>query len=459
MAIRLGIHLILLHVSTGPAAATVPYGASPITDRDVYESTASTAGVGSLRGAMTHLVDPVWDSTYSSMLRSRELVHSLGLEPAYAVDVYDDNGEVTIMGSIRFARSLAVTSESTIREVVVHGRSTAKPIVAKYTNDCSRLLRNISVVSPFGLTNEFVYLSAINGSGIAPDVYHLSPLTKITTGLSAKVRSNTFRNHADRCIAAGASVQMLLQDKTGAEVGAYLHRLRGILPDSIVYLHSVLRVVIKTLTLLQRLHSLGLVHGDVHAGNIMFKSPKESIDAHDVVSDDLILIDFELAQFFPNSIGSPDTGIFDRGLNPMCLSPWQLEGSRLGRRDDVYRTIEMMAGLLSDNELASAWKRSFIREWSARVVKRQSKEVDPSDVQRSVYLQCKTRTNMFLPERTLATECCKGMGLSLADRFNIQSRLEDVVKEARDIRQPDAEPDYDKLKSMLQRIIDGVDMI
>ena len=53
------------------------------------------------------------------------------------------------------------------------------------------------------------------------------------------------------------------------------------------------------------------------------------------------------------------------------LSVWNLEGERTGRRDDVYRVIEMMAFILSD------WNRTEgIKELMADKVPQYQQELD-----------------------------------------------------------------------------------
>jgi hypothetical protein len=105
-----------------------------------------------------------------------------------------------------------------------------------------------------------------------------------------------------------------------------------------------------------------IVHGDIHWGNIGFKSdPDLSFDPAVLESFELSLIDFGTSKFFPLEMGKADLvkrGIFGDLAAPL-LSPFQLQGYRIGRRDDVYRLFESFTNLLFDegNDLTSLYSK------------------------------------------------------------------------------------------------------
>jgi serine/threonine protein kinase len=109
---------------------------------------------------------------------------------------------------------------------------------------------------------------------------------------------------------------------------------------------DIIRVGMKVIKLLERLHSLGIVHGDIQPGNVLFDEYDES-GSYSILFDDLVLSDFGMAKFFPPEVGtSTMVSEIPRGLSPILMSPWQLEMNRVGRRDDVFRSAEMMVSLL-----------------------------------------------------------------------------------------------------------------
>ena len=115
------------------------------------------------------------------------------------------------------------------------------------------------------------------------------------------------------------------------------------------------RLAARAIRLLRAVHSFGFVHGDVHMSNFMF-------DGRDVATAKVI--DFGRSEPFlvrggdthiPDATGR-DTGFLDRSL----LSPWELDGHPVSRRDDLYRLSEGLLHLAGrgplmvgeDNELA-----------------------------------------------------------------------------------------------------------
>jgi len=59
-----------------------------------------------------------------------------------------------------------------------------------------------------------------------------------------------------------------------------------------------------------------------------------------------VLIDFGFAEFIPQAYGTDEKIPRRETLNRLLLSPWHLEGYRIGRRDDLYRVMESTASLL-----------------------------------------------------------------------------------------------------------------
>jgi serine/threonine protein kinase len=100
---------------------------------------------------------------------------------------------------------------------------------------------------------------------------------------------------------------------------------------------------LKSVELIERLHSAGVIHNDFHAGNIAFKRLDKLLSDYDSLVDELILIDFGSSEFIAinHQCKSKDVGV-DTLLDARLLSPWQLAGKRAGRRDDVYRVLEMI---------------------------------------------------------------------------------------------------------------------
>jgi serine/threonine protein kinase len=94
----------------------------------------------------------------------------------------------------------------------------------------------------------------------------------------------------------------------------------------------------RAIEILREVHKRGIVHGDVHGRNIMFEPTATDI------AGSLTFIDFGRAHPFLDSDGNPltDSGrnAITSNFNEWLLSPWELEGTVLSRRDDLIRLVE-----------------------------------------------------------------------------------------------------------------------
>ena len=119
---------------------------------------------------------------------------------------------------------------------------------------------------PHGLVVQYAVLKYIAGHAISVHPIYVSP------------PSSAGRKHA----------RFLITTLAGLSLEAFV-RSR---PLQMLMLHEALAVGIRVTALLERLHATGLLHRDIHAGNVAFASPAGSPD---LMTDDLVLLDFELA--------------------------------------------------------------------------------------------------------------------------------------------------------------------
>ena len=93
----------------------------------------------------------------------------------------------------------------------------------------------------------------------------------------------------------------------------------------------------KIVRILRSLHGYGVVHGDIHAGNFVTSDSSDPAEG-------LKIIDFGLVTPYVDAEGRHiEQGVRDvSSFCPNWLSPWELQGKRLSRRDDMFRASELL---------------------------------------------------------------------------------------------------------------------
>jgi serine/threonine protein kinase len=301
--------------------------------------------------------------------------------------------------------------------------------IEKITDDCVSRIRGRSPEdSPL---IEYITMRTINNLGASPRVFSLSERYQVEDRTKS---SEFFTRNFDACRSIESTARSIVMDLVGDSIHEYFDWLR--LEPANEYFGAVLRFGIESIKLLRKLHSVGIVHGGFHGGSLAFKESKSDMSLYDWEKDDLVLVDFSLSKFFPDQAACNQQP-FDRLSRPL-LSPWQLEGQRLGRRDDVFRVIDFISRYLGEGGIDDAANH----------------QIQPKrENEREVYLEIKKRRNLFKRDPWLGTECCQDMDVSNVDA--IRSILEDLVTSCRqqmDIS-PDVEIDYDGIISVLKEVI------
>ena len=221
--------------------------------------------------------------------------------------------------------------------------------------------------------------------------------------------------------------------------------------NQVQYLSAVVQITVQVVELLRDLHATGVVHGDVHGGNILFKDSSSVVD---MSTSQLVLIDFEFALFYPVEVGM-DARRTDSTAHrvPALLSPWELQGFRTGRRDDVFRAIECAARLLSRGQLESG-----LDAFSAGRVRMEGNPRVGTDshaqILRDAALYRKTDLPYFKPSAMLGTRGLADMGLHPESQVHVENALEQVLLDhVSGSPHPDAEPNYGGIITQLNDVL------
>jgi serine/threonine protein kinase len=186
--------------------------------------------------------------------------------------------------------------------------SASLPIIVKY-------IHALDEDALEGIAKDHAFMQMFAGRGIVPEVYEIDPSTGMSPACSARLLVSEFVGHTP----------LKELSKHGLDKDA-----------RVIY-----NIAAKSLEMLKQVHRAGLVHGDMHSGNMAF----DFVDGVDP-STSLKILDFGRAISYMNSRGEhvadgevipvPDW------LLPWMLSPFELAGSRKTRRDDIYRLAEAL---------------------------------------------------------------------------------------------------------------------
>ncbi len=303
----------------------------------------------------------------------------------FGSSIYDDSfsveylpsGDKFVIPLISYPFPFAVTSGNVIVWAWRYGsdarmlKSPHDPnYVIKYTNTCASMIsghieRFQHVDDP--LRDEYLILKAIEHLGIAPKAVSLSlafvPSESDWLLPDFRIMSDFFHHYPDdrkKCPLYASHVRAIVETKLGVNVSDFIRRLyplNGRKLDGII-MATALNTGLSIIKLLEKLHSAGFIHADVHVGNIVLRDPFFSMNnlklhKQNYIAPELALIDFGLSVFYPSEIGSNHRKSNPGSLNPRLLSPWHLGKSRIGRRDDIYRALEVTAQLLLPNNAFS----------------------------------------------------------------------------------------------------------
>jgi hypothetical protein len=159
-----------------------------------------------------------------------------------------------------------------------------------------------------------------------------------------------------------ASYRAILEDMVGPELyavaRAQVRKFRNLEDFGRRYLQELVMMTRRTIGLLWRFHDLGFIHGDVHSKNVAFKFKRDAVDPatgravaseYSALTDEMVLIDFGLSRFFPDDIDKPEDETATKfNSNKLPLSHWQMQGKRMGRRDDLARAMSVLDSYITD---------------------------------------------------------------------------------------------------------------
>jgi serine/threonine protein kinase len=229
--------------------------------------------------------------------------------------------EHTLFGKLTLGRLIASGKYSAVYSV-----REDPELVIKYQSNCEReRLPHPSLMDFWGLSEAYR-----RGVPRVPRVYSVSPAVGLPPRKTTKCNFRLSETEWDKC--AGSAVRYIVMQRLGPS----LCTIHSHSSQSFSALTAV-RYGIEIFDTLLHLHMNGMIHGDIHSGNLVYDTDREH----------LYLIDFDRFMY-KNSLdieqGGSHRHMFVRVHR--LLSPWEIEGYSPSFRDDIYRAISTIAELM-----------------------------------------------------------------------------------------------------------------
>ena len=244
----------------------------------------------------------------------------------------------TPMGELELGEILARSQESVVYTVV--GRD---DILIKYQANCFEAMEeNGPNVHP--LLVETWFGRKAGARRIGPMIHFVSPPSRLCEINAGKCAFDMDEEDFGECKAnPRAFLRYMIVQRV---YGQTLYDFKNQFPDGIVPFPDAIKIGHTLIQFLDALHNLsGVVHGDIHLGNIMISSTNGTVGS-------MKLIDF--GRSFEN-VTQPEGRIREPGWSlHSTLTAWEMDGFAYARRDDVARAIYVIAELIQPANFTAA---------------------------------------------------------------------------------------------------------
>jgi serine/threonine protein kinase len=252
----------------------------------------------------------------------------------------DDGSEIGLAPS-RFPRigdRVSVSEDVSYVVEAILGEGTGSAVYRATTLDgddevAIKFQRYLSDERHLSVETDFLVLDVVKKS-LLPDLFSsLFPQVYLLSELG------TFQEHA-----VVYNLRYMVMELLGESAWARLKSFGFRLP-----MYTVACIGIQILEILENLHSVGIIHGDIHPENILFKRHP--------TTKRIVLGDYgkSSAYLYPDSRAHVlDAYIpLKAGRNMLFLSPFELACGSPSRREDIFRLMETLARLYDEKTYSS----------------------------------------------------------------------------------------------------------
>ena len=248
----------------------------------------------------------------------------------YAPRLFEDHERGVYNGLVQF---FAVGREKRRGKTSISlGVPDTRKLEIKYGHNCF----DLSLLSP--LVREYWMLKDLEKYEFAPKAYFLSPPVKFPLQVSIKTNFKLSTEARLRCSNEPyGHVRYLLKEARGSPLEREMFDISGNARFDVGIL-----VTAQLIRAIEAIHSKGIIHGNIHAGNIYFRGK----------GGELGISGFDAAWFVSETKAMPELirGRFERSD---CVSSlYELQGYRPSYRDDVFMAVLLGATIMGGKEFA-----------------------------------------------------------------------------------------------------------
>ena len=326
-----------------------------------------------------------------------------------------------------------------------------------YMTDCVELLKNTDeedrevgfcmyAIPPWRvdrLVQEFGLMQVLSGYGVALRPIFFSAPSRWGRPDSPKLQFDMPERARHICRREHALVRFMVTERTGMNVEEYFRNWRTsrvgetaaemLVVDS-SFLVEVAKIGRRAFALLRRVHEVGAIHGSICLKNFVFKNPF-SFD------DDLVLVGWEMGGFICDSESSRITPQYAAGDGEASI--WQMEGLGIkGFRDDAFRLLESLAGLLSYGALHHVkimLQRHSKGRWSLHKLKKGIKYFVTSD------------SFVSIGWRRFLYNCFESYDLPKRALDQYASNFSQMMSHVRSLYSPESSVNFDLIDRLFER--------
>ena len=255
-----------------------------------------------------------------------------------SLDDSSDWTEYTPLGEIRLGQRIYQGYESVIFTI-----KDMDDYLIKYQANCDEIRDSIDLNEPIlhPLLTDYWYSREAQSHGLSPEVIFISPPALVCESQFGKCDFTMDEEDYTKCLDRWGVVRFMIMRKAH---GIDLQRLRQRYPDGVVPFAQVMSFGVAIMTMLKKLHlTARIVHGDLHAANILYVNQKQ---AAGVGGSYLQFIDFGRSFRLTRERSNEQRYESDR-FGHFLFTHWQAAGFEWGARDDVMKAIQIMAQMMN----------------------------------------------------------------------------------------------------------------